>query len=246
MRAQGGTLEGNDEPERPKRAKKDEDIDIEKLAASELRTLSREVQGKIERLGPVNLVAYEDFEVQEGRHQELGVQRKDLKNAAANLNEAIERIDTDCIERFNDCFESINGYFNRIFRQLFGGGKAGMKLENPEDPLNSGIEIFAQPPGKKLQNIRLLSGGERTLVALSLLFGIFEYRPTAFCILDEADAALDEPNIERFLRALHSFESHTQFILITHNKRTMEIADLLYGVTMQESGVSQLVSVQLH
>ena len=121
-----------------------------------------------------------------------------------------------------------------------------MKLENPEDPLASGIEIFAKPPGKKLQNIRLLSGGERTLVALSLLFGIFEYRPAAFCILDEADAALDEPNIERFLRALHSFERHTQFILITHNKRTMEIADLLYGVTMQESGVSQLVSVQLH
>ena len=239
-------VEGTEGPEEPKRGKKDEDTDIEKLAASELRGLSREIQGKIERLGPVNLVAYEDFEVQEGRHQELGVQRKDLKDAAANLNDAIGRIDTDCIERFNDCFESINGYFNRIFRQLFGGGKAGMKLENPEDPLNSGIEIFAQPPGKKLQNIRLLSGGERTLVALSLLFGIFEYRPAAFCILDEADAALDEPNIERFLRALHSFESHTQFILITHNKRTMEIADLLYGVTMQESGVSQLVSVQLH
>ena len=242
-------VEGHEEPEGHKRGKKDEDTDIEKLAklaASELRVLSREVQEKIERLGPVNLVAYEDFEVQEGRHQELGVQRKDLKDAAANLNEAIGRIDTDCIERFNDCFESINGYFNRIFRQLFGGGKAGMKLENPEDPLASGIEIFAQPPGKKLQNIRLLSGGERTLVALSLLFGIFEYRPAAFCILDEADAALDEPNIERFLRALHSFESHTQFILITHNKRTMEIADLLYGVTMQESGVSQLVSVQLH
>ena len=228
------------------RAKKDDVIDVEALDAGQLRARSLEVQGKIDRLGPVNLVAYDDFEVQEERHRELGAQRKDLKDAAANLGEAIDRIDVDCIERFNDCFESVNGYFNRIFRQLFGGGKAGMKLEDPDDPLNSGIEIFAQPPGKKLQNIRLLSGGERTLVALSLLFGIFEYRPAAFCILDEADAALDEPNIERFLRALHSFESRTQFILITHNKRTMEIADLLYGVTMQESGVSQLVSVQLH
>ena len=216
------------------------------LDIRQLRALSLEVQGKIDQLGPVNLVAYDDFEVQEARHQELGAQRKDLKTAAANLSEAIERIDVDCIERFTDCFDSVNGYFNRIFRQLFGGGKAGMKLDDPEDPLNSGIEIFAQPPGKKLQDIRLLSGGERTLVALSLLFGIFEYRPAAFCILDEADAALDEPNIERFLRALHSFENRTQFILITHNKRTMEVADLLYGVTMQESGVSQLVSVQLH
>ena len=229
-----------------KKAKKDDVIDVEALDTAQLRALRLDVQGKIDRLGPVNLVAYDDFEVQEARHQELGAQRTDLKTAAANLGEAIERIDVDCIERFTECFESVNGYFNRIFRQLFGGGKAGMKLDDPEDPLNSGIEIFAQPPGKKLQNIRLLSGGERTLVALSLLFGIFEYRPAAFCILDEADAALDEPNIDRFLRALHSFESRTQFILITHNKRTMEIADLLYGVTMQESGVSQLVSVQLH
>ena len=244
-----GPVEPAKETEEPKvatRAKKDEVIDVEALDARQLRAFSLEVQGEIDRLGPVNLVAYDDFEVQEARHQELGAQRKDLKNAAANLSEAIERIDVDCIERFTDCFESVNGYFNRIFRQLFGGGKAGMKLEDPGDPLNTGIEIFAQPPGKKLQNIQLLSGGERTLVALSLLFGIFEYRPTAFCILDEADAALDEPNIDRFLRALHSFESRTQFILITHNKRTMEIADLLYGVTMQESGVSQLVSVQLH
>ncbi len=235
------TAEDADAPRR----KKDDVIDVEALDAARLRTLIGEVQGKIDRLGPVNLMAYDDFEEQEERHEELGTQRKDLTDAAANLDEAIRRIDEDCVTRFTECFESINGYFNRIFRQLFGGGKAGMRLEDPEDPLNTGIEIFAQPPGKKLQNIRLLSGGERTLVALSLLFAIFEYRPTAFCILDEADAALDEVNVDRFLRALHSFENRTQFILITHNKRTMEIADLLYGVTMQESGVSQLVSVQL-
>jgi chromosome segregation protein len=236
--------EADDQAEGKKR-KKDDVIDLEALDARQLRAMILEVQAKIDRLGPVNLMAYDDFEEQEERHEELGKQRQDLKGAAANLEEAIRRIDEDCIKRFTECFESINGYFNRIFRQLFGGGKAGMRLEDPEDPLNTGIEIFAQPPGKKLQNIRLLSGGERTLVALSLLFAIFEYRPTAFCILDEADAALDEVNIDRFLRALHQFESRTQFILITHNKRTMEIADLLYGVTMQESGVSQLVSVQL-
>ena len=234
------------EPETKSRRSKDDLVDVEALDARSLRALIQEVQGKIDRLGPVNLVAYEDFEVQEKRYDELGTQRKDLKAAAENLAEAIRRIDGDCVERFGDAFDSINGYFNRIFRQLFGGGKAGMRLEDPQDPLNSGIEIYAQPPGKKLQNIRLLSGGERTLVALSVLFAIFEYRPAAFCILDEADAALDEPNIDRFLRALHSFEHRTQFILITHNKRTMEIADLLYGVTMEESGVSQLVSVQLH
>ena len=228
-----------------KSKKKDDVVDIAALDAAALRLMIQEVQGKIDRLGPVNLMAYEDFEVQEARYEELSTQRKDLKNAAGNLDDAIKRIDVDCIQRFNDCFEAVNGYLNRIFRQLFGGGKAGMRLEDPDDPLNTGIEIFAQPPGKRLQNIRLLSGGERTLVALSLLFAIFEYRPAAFCILDEADAALDEPNIDRFLRALHSFENRTQFILITHNKRTMEIADLLYGVTMQESGVSQLVSVQL-
>ncbi len=229
-----------------KSKKKDDVVDIAALDAAALRLMIQEVQGKIDRLGPVNLMAYEDFEVQEARYEELSTQRKDLRDAAGNLDDAIKRIDVDCIQRFNDCFEAVNGYLNRIFRQLFGGGKAGMRLEDSDDPLNTGIEIFAQPPGKRLQNIRLLSGGERTLVALSLLFAIFEYRPAAFCILDEADAALDDPNIDRFLRALHSFENRTQFILITHNKRTMEIADLLYGVTMQESGVSQLVSVQLH
>lgn len=240
----GATGKQGDAGRKPR--KKDDVIDVEALDAGRLRGLIAAVEGKIDRLGPVNLMAYDDFEEQEERHVDLGKQRKDLKDAAANLDEAIRRIDEDCIQRFTDCFESINGYFNRIFRQLFGGGKAGMRLEDPEDPLNTGIEIYAQPPGKKLQNIRLLSGGERTLVALSLLFAIFEHQPAAFCILDEADAALDEVNIDRFLRALHSFEHRTQFILITHNKRTMEIADLLYGVTMQESGVSQLVSVKLH
>ena len=211
-----------------------------------LRDEVHELQAAIDKLGPVNLVAYDEFLEEEARFKELDASRKDLFAATANLREAIKTIDEDCIERFGDAFEAINGYFHRIFRQLFGGGKASMSLDDPEDPLNSGIEISAQPPGKKLQNIRLLSGGERSLVALALLFAIFEYRPAAFCILDEADAALDEPNVDRFLRALSAFQDRTQFILITHNKRSMEMADLLYGVTMQESGVSTLVSVQLN
>ena len=150
------------------------------------------------------------------------------------------------MQRFADAFEAIDGYFNRIFRQLFGGGHAGMRLEDPDDPLNSGIEIMAQPPGKTLQSIRLMSGGERSLIALALMFAIFEYHPAPFCILDEADAALDDRNIGRFVQALRHFQERAQFIMITHNKRSMEVADLLYGVTMAESGVSKLVSVQLN
>ncbi len=217
-------------------------------AASE-RTLDqeiRQVRTAIDRLGPVNLVAYEDYESQEGRFEELNGQRDDLHGATANLREAIKKIDAECVGRFTEAFAAIDGYFNRIFRQLFGGGRAGMRLECPEDPLNSGIEIMAQPPGKTLQSIRLMSGGERSMIALSLMFAIFEYHPAPFCILDEADAALDESNVGRFIRALHHFQDRAQFIMITHNKLSMEVADLLYGVTMEDSGVSKLVSVRLN
>lgn len=211
-----------------------------------MREQIREIEDAIGRLGPVNLVAYEDFKVQEERFEDLDGQRRDLRGAVANLRSAIRHIDEECVERFATAFQSIDGYFNRIFRQLFGGGRAGMRLEDPEDPLGSGIEIVAQPPGKRLQSIRLLSGGESSLVALALMFAIFEYRPSPFCILDEADAALDEANVNRFVQSLRDNEEKAQFILITHNKRSMEAADLLYGVTMQESGVSALVSVQLN
>lgn len=216
------------------------------LAPVELQRRIREVRDKIERLGPVNLVAYEDFKKQETRFEDIDGQRRDLLGAAKNLQEAIRKIDEECVKRFAEAFEAIDGYFNRIFRQLFGGGRAGMRLENPDDPLGSGIEIMAQPPGKTLQSIRLMSGGERSLIALALMFAIFEYHPAPFCILDEADAALDERNVGRFVQALHHFQDRAQFIMITHNKRSMEIADLLYGVTMEESGVSKLVSVELN
>jgi len=212
----------------------------------ELDRVIRDVRNKIDRLGPVNLVAYDDYEKQKDRFGGLDGQRSDLVQASDNLRAAIRKIDGDCVQRFADAFEAIDGYFNRIFRQLFGGGHAGMRLEDPDDPLNSGIEIMAQPPGKTLQSIRLMSGGERSLIALALMFAIFEYHPAPFCILDEADAALDERNVGRFVQALHHFQERAQFIMITHNKRSMEVADLLYGVTMAESGVSKLVSVELN
>ena len=205
-----------------------------------------QVRAAIDRLGPVNLVAYQDYESQKDRFEELNSQRADLHGATTNLREAIKKIDAECVGRFTEAFEAIDGYFNRIFRQLFGGGRAGMRLECPDDPLNSGIEIMAQPPGKTLQSIRLMSGGERSMIALSLMFAIFEYHPAPFCILDEADAALDETNVARFIRTLHHLQDRAQFIMITHNKLSMEIADLLYGVTMEESGVSTLVSVRLN
>ncbi len=212
----------------------------------ELERRIRDIRGRIDKLGPVNLVAYDDFEKQKDRFEGLDGQRRDLVDAAGNLRGAIRKIDGDCVQRFTDAFEAIDGYFNRIFRQLFGGGRAGMRLEEPDDPLNSGIEIMAQPPGKTLQSIRLMSGGERSLIALALMFAIFEYHPAPFCILDEADAALDDRNVGRFVQALHHFQERAQFIMITHNKRSMEVADLLYGVTMEERGVSKLVSVALN
>jgi chromosome segregation protein len=224
----------------------EEEAAVEAMDVPTLQAEIREVRASIDRLGPVNLVAYEDFRQQESRFTDLDGQRRDLVGAASNLREAIRKIDTECVQRFTDAFEAIDGYFNRIFRQLFGGGRAGMRLEDPDDPLNSGIEIMAQPPGKSLQSIRLMSGGERSMIALALMFAIFEYHPAPFCILDEADAALDERNVGRFVQALHRFQERAQFIMITHNKRSMEIADLLYGVTMEESGVSKLVSVALN
>ena len=210
-----------------------------------VREQMQQIRAAIDRLGPVNLVAYDDLQEQTSRFEQLDAQRNDLRGAVANLEQAIREIDRQCLDRFEEAFEAINGYFNRIFRRLFGGGRAGISLQNPDDLLNSGIDIVAQPPGKRLQNIRLLSGGERSLVALALILAIFEYHPSPFCILDEADAALDDTNIARFVRALADFQQRAQFILITHNRRSMEAADLLYGVTMEESGVSKLMSVRM-
>jgi chromosome segregation protein len=201
---------------------------------------------KIAALGPVNMIAIEQFEELETRHTFLTNQRQDLVDAIAQTGEAIRRIDKTTRERFHDAFVAINRNFGETFRTLFGGGQAGLILIDEENVLESGIDIVAQPPGKRLQNVQLLSGGEKALTAMALMFAIFTYRPSPFCLLDEIDAPLDDANIGRFIEMLRGMQEHTQFILVTHNRKTMEIADRLYGVTMEEPGVSKLISLRLN
>jgi chromosome segregation protein len=191
-------------------------------------------------------MAIEQFDELEVRHQFLTTQRKDLVDSIAATNEAITRIDETSTVRFREAFEAINRNFQLTFSTLFGGGHAGITLLDESDPLESGIDIVASPPGKRLQNVQLLSGGEKALTAIALMFAIFKYKPSPFCLLDEIDAPLDDANIGRFVEMLKGMLHHTQFILITHNRKTMEIADRLYGVTMEEPGVSKLISVRLN
>jgi chromosome segregation protein len=205
-----------------------------------------QLKEKIDRLGPVNMMAIDQFDELEGRHTFLTTQRKDLVDSIAQTTEAIRRIDKTTRERFKDAFEVINQHFQVTFSTLFGGGRATLMLLDETDQLESGIDVIAQPPGKRLQSVQLLSGGEKALTAMALMFAIFKYRPSPFCLLDEIDAPLDDANIGRFVEMLQGMQSHTQFILITHNRKTMEIADRLYGVTMEEPGVSKLISLQLN
>ena len=205
-----------------------------------------DLRRKIERLGPVNMMAIEQFDELEARHTFLTTQRKDLLDSIAQTGEAIRKIDKTTRERFQEAFVSINANFEQTFMTLFGGGRAGLVLIDQEDETESGIDIIAQPPGKRLQNVQLLSGGEKALTAMALMFAIFKHRPSPFCLLDEIDAPLDDANIGRFVEMLQGMQSHTQFILITHNRKTMEIANRLYGVTMEEPGVSKLISLQLN
>ncbi|MEO8257795.1 MAG: chromosome segregation protein SMC [Acidobacteriota bacterium] len=239
---------GAEEPDEPA----DDDADaVETVTAAEQRALSAEeaiatLRGKIDRLGPVNMMAIQQFDELETRYAFLTTQRKDLIDSIAQTSEAIKRIDETTRDRFAAAFAAINHNFQQTFSTLFGGGRAGLTLLDENDPLESGIEIIAQPPGKRLQSVQLLSGGEKALTAIALMFGLFKYKPSPFCLLDEIDAPLDEANIGRFVEMLRGMQQHTQFILITHNRKTMEIADRLYGVTMEEPGVSKLISVQLN
>ena len=205
-----------------------------------------ELKRKIDRLGPVNMMAIEQFDELDTRHAFLTAQRADLIESIAATGEAISKIDLTTRQRFREAFDAINLNFQEMFGTLFGGGRAGLTLVDEEDILESGIEIIAQPPGKRLQNVQLLSGGEKALTAIALMFGIFKYKPSPFCLLDEIDAPLDDANTGRFLDMLRELQARTQFILITHNRKTMEIADRLYGVTMEEPGVSKLISVRLN
>lgn len=199
----------------------------------------------IEELGPVNVGSIEEFERVAERHDFLASQQQDLLEAKERLYDTMDQMDQEVKRRFYETFSQVKEQFAIVFPRMFGGGKAELRLTDPDDLLESGIEIIAQPPGKRLQSLSLLSGGERALTALSLLFSIIQVKPIPFCILDEAEAALDEANVSRFGRYLHEFVSDTQFIVITHRKGTMEEADSLYGVTMHEKGVSRLVSVHL-
>lgn len=199
----------------------------------------------IDELGTVNIGAIDEYDRISERYEFLSSQKADLEEAKDTLYQVIEEMDQEMKKRFSQTFYSIKEQFDFVFKSLFGGGRADLILTNPQDLLNTGVDIVAQPPGKKLQNLSLLSGGERSLTAIALLFSILKVRPVPFCVLDEVEAALDEANVQRFSKYLRHFSDETQFIVITHRKGTMEEADVLYGVTMQESGVSKLVSVRL-
>ncbi len=211
---------------------------------AKLETEAVELAASVERLGPVNLLAWEEHRAESERLTFLTTQRDDLVRSVAELQDSIRKINATSAERFSDAFAAINTNFTATFARLFRGGTAEMRLLDENDPLESGVEIIAQPPGKRNQSILLLSGGEKALTAIALLMAIFQYRPSPFCILDEVDAPLDEANIDRFTNLLREMTEETQFIAITHNKRTMETADAMYGVTMEEPGCSKVVSVR--
>jgi len=218
-------------------------------AATDWNAITEQVtalQKRIDEMGPVNLVAIEEYEETEQRHDFLSKQNDDLVQAKAQLLEVINRINTQTQQMFTETFEKVRTNFREMFVEIFGGGKADLVLMNEGDVLESGIDILARPPGKQLQSISLMSGGEQTMTAVALLFSIYQVKPSPFCVLDELDAPLDESNINRFLKVLKRFLVQSQFIMITHNKRTIAIADVLYGVTMQEHGVSKIVGVKFH
>ena len=203
-----------------------------------------ELQNRIDNMGPVNLVAIDEYQEIEERYNFLNTQHEDLVNAKQELEEVIARIDKQSREMFVETFEKVRDNFQRMFPDLFGGGRANLVLTEGDDVLEAGVEIMASPPGKKLKSISLLSGGEQTMTAVALLFSLYQVKPSPFCVLDELDAPLDDANTERYVSKLKEFLTHSQFIVITHSKRTIAAADVLYGVTMQERGVSRLVSVK--
>ena len=214
------------------------------LTAEDMERLA-DLKAQIDRMGEVNVTAIEEFEELKQRHEFLSTQEKDLTDALEQLRRAIQKINRTSRERFTDTFHAVNAKFQEVFPRLFRGGRAELQLVGSDDMLEAGIEIVAQPPGKKLANINQMSGGEKALTAVALIFSIFLVKPSPFCMLDEVDAPLDEANVGKFNELVQQMAVHSQFILITHNKRTMEMTDTLYGVTMEEPGVSKLVSVDL-
>lgn len=218
--------------------------DEEAPSRETLETTIAEIRAKLESMGPVNLVAIEEHKELEERYAFLTQQQDDLIKAKQQLMDMIRHINKTTTEMFSQTFEAVNENFQRMFKQLFGGGAAKLVLIDEDDVLESGIEIIARPPGKKLQSVSLLSGGERTLTAVGLLFSLYQVKPSPFCVLDELDAALDESNIGRFVETVKGFLERSQFIVITHNRQTISASDVLYGVTMEKRGISKIVSVK--
>ena len=212
--------------------------------AKQLSELIYRFETEIYQLGAINPAAIEEYARMKERYDFLEAQSTDLISAKEYLLSIIAEIDATMSKQFKSAFEVINQYFQDTFIRLFGGGQASLQLLEPEKILESGIEITVQPPGKKQQNLSLLSGGERALTVIALLFAFLTYRPTPFCVVDEIDAALDEANVQRFSEFLRDYAQKTQFVVVTHRKGTMEVADVLIGITMEESGISKLLSVQ--
>ena len=205
----------------------------------------QELKSEIKGLGSINVNAIEDYKNLIERYTFLKTQHDDLVEAERSLLQIISELDASMRKQFTEKFAEINREFDKVFKELFGGGKGTLELLEDEDILEAGVRIIAQPPGKKLQNMMQLSGGEKALTAISLLFAIQNLKPSPFCLLDEIEAALDDSNVGRFAKYLHKLTKNTQFIVITHRRGTMEQVDRLYGITMQEKGVSKLVSVNL-
>ena len=205
---------------------------------------SKEIKNRIKELGEVNVGAIKEYESVNERYEFLSEQRNDILSAMNSLKQIIDDMDKTIKQSFKESFDQIVLNFEGAFTELFGGGAAELRLEDENNPLECGIEIVAQPPGKKLQNINLMSGGEKTMTAIALMFAVLRAKPTPFCILDEVEAALDDANIDRFARYLTNFNK-IQFALVTHQKATMEYADVLYGVTMPEQGISKIISLKL-
>ncbi len=224
------------------------DAEIGRLAGEELATeeeTCRALRQRLDQMGPVNMMALDEYKETAERHGFLVIQRQDLVESIENTQETIKEIEAISRTKFDEALMHINENFGKVFVQLFQGGQAFLRVSDEENQDESGLDIVVSPPGKKLQNILLLSGGEKALAALALLIGVFQFRPSPFCVLDEVDAALDETNVGRFADLLHSLSHDTQFLIVTHSKRMMQSADMIYGVTMQEPGVSKVVSVRL-
>jgi chromosome segregation protein len=218
-----------------------EDAALQEAWAERLAKAKRALQ----RLGEVNLVALQEYKDVSERFAELDGQRADLERSVKSIRGTIARLNRLCRDRFRETFDRVDAIFQELYPRLVGGGKAQLRLTDEEDLLETGVEIYVQPPGKRLQNLTLLSGGEKAMTAIALLLALFKVKPSPFCVLDEVDAPLDEANGARFNDMLREMSAVSQFVVITHNRKTMECADTLYGVTMVQAGVSRLVTVQI-